>query len=141
MTPEEQRIAIAEACGWVVWKKGVEPCKAKPQGIETIWQLGSVLSILEDLPDYLNDLNAMDEAEMTLWHAPHDALLPDEYIKALRKVCQRASHYPEVATATLRAEAFLRTLNLYTEQHENRPTNNQRSEQPHKTQKSEIKAG
>lgn len=61
MTPEEKRVAVAECCGWGYvgssclkheqWK-----CWTTPKGYK-----GKA-----SVPDYLNDLNAMREAEKTL---------------------------------------------------------------------------
>ena len=59
MTPEAQRIAIAEACSWrcTASFKEAFACWVRPDGMDhqTEW-----------LPDYLNDLNAMHEAEKRL---------------------------------------------------------------------------
>lgn len=62
-------------------------------------------------PDYCNDLNAMHEAEcvMLSWHEV-DAQAFSGYIDYLRAA---VSIYTEHATARQRAEAFLRTLNLW----------------------------
>ena len=59
MSPEEQRIAIAEACGWTM------PKYSKSFGdpddyVARIEPDGSWIEC--PLPDYLNDLNAMHEA-------------------------------------------------------------------------------
>jgi hypothetical protein len=91
MTPKEQQVAIEEACGWTVWSCGV--------------------------PDYLNDLNAMHEAEKVLDPKGKDG----SYEYWLRTVC----HIPEResangryfyrATASQRAEAFLRTIGKWKE--------------------------
>jgi hypothetical protein len=98
MTPKEQQVAIEEACGWTVWSCGV--------------------------PDYLNDLNAMHEAEKVLWDTGKameftnqlvgivcsargfrwDKGTPDDHLMCL-------SH----ATASQRAEAFLRTIGKWKE--------------------------
>jgi hypothetical protein len=95
MTPDQQRIAIAEACGWTTLHKG-------------LWV--EKLQTYAALPDYLNDLNAMHEAEKVLsltefW----------DYAKNLCAIVKmdkgRESHIH--ATASQRAEAFLRTLNLW----------------------------
>jgi len=66
---------------------------------------GKVVSYLieQTVPDYLNDLNAMHEAEKfvkNVW---------GKYVKTLNSFTD-----PACATAAQRAEAFLRTLNLYT---------------------------
>jgi len=58
-----------------------------------------------DLPDYLNDLNAMHEAEKVL--TPEQC---DSYQHLLGMTVNRPWH----ATATQRAEVFLQTLNLWT---------------------------
>ena len=52
MTNEEMRIKIAEACGWQPDKRGLG------------WL--SSHGCYDPLPDYLNDLNAMHEAEKVL---------------------------------------------------------------------------
>ena len=61
MNPEAQRIAIAEKCGW---KRG-EPyrCGDPRYHVEVRWTEPKFGAILEQLPDYLSDLNAMHEAE------------------------------------------------------------------------------
>ena len=98
MTPDKQRIAIAEACGIVSEDKWGSLYKT-PRGI------------LRDCPDYLNDLNAMHEAEK---------VLPDghtywEFIRILDDIVKHGPHIDYVAdrasaTAAQRAEAFLRTI-------------------------------
>ena len=52
MTPEEQRIKIAEACGHKFEKFMCNPPRLINPAIQ-----------LSEIPDYLNDLNAMHEAE------------------------------------------------------------------------------
>jgi hypothetical protein len=104
MNEEQQRIAIAEACGWRQisdWKSaginGQHPTEP--------WT--------EVIPDYLNDLNAMHEAEKTL--SPKDKR---EYAYQLN-----GGYYTSGlddtfdivhATAAQRAEAFLRTIDKWT---------------------------
>ena len=62
-------------------------------------------------PDYLNDLNAMHEAEKTL---DDSSLGLVSYHNILASICK--THRDCVrATAAQRAEAFLRTLSLWTE--------------------------
>jgi hypothetical protein len=107
LTDEQIRIAIAEACGWMdcrFWRgnRNDDPVGTAPDGgINTI------------LPDYPNDLNAMHEAEKAL-----DINLdtPDSpryrYSHFLYAIC-RPEQQPFRATARQRAEAFLRTLNLW----------------------------
>lgn len=109
MTPEAQRIAIAEACGW--------------KYVKVYQWAGDLITPkqwhdVDVLPDYLNDLNAMHEAEKVL--------LPDlsRYGTELTKVCDQFAaengyelleSWRTTATASQRAEAFLRTLNLWKE--------------------------
>lgn len=88
MTTEAKRIAIAKACGWA--HADVEPFAH---------------------PDYLNDLNAMHEAEKVAIRGHRDM----EYRETLERVCNEGYAAIVHATAAQRAEAFGRTLNLWTE--------------------------
>ena len=65
---------------------------------------------IDDLPDYLNDLNAMNEAVMEKLKA-HEMCLAD-FAENLAKVIQVPSSSLAliIATASQRAEAFLRTI-------------------------------
>lgn len=117
MSPEEQRIAIAEACGWIFVPSHDRPtefsevavpeCYMNDENGETAWGI-------KDLPDYLNDLNVMHEAEKNLktleQQQEYDYLL-DLQRSDLNEICGYSWH----ATATQRAEAFLRALNLWKE--------------------------
>jgi hypothetical protein len=100
MTPEAQRIAIAEACPFVEkYGKG-----------ELLWRWQGRLIYF----DPLSDLNAMHEAEKVL-----DAVQLNIYENELAELCNLkaakslASAYRWHAEADQRAEAFLRTLNLW----------------------------
>ena len=88
MSEEQQRIAIAEACGWL-----------KVHG-------HSVAGI----PDYLNDLNAMHDAEKVLVR-----LQWVSYLRRLQALCDESVSWPIHATASQRAEAFLRTIGKWKE--------------------------
>lgn len=114
MNEIEQRIVIAEACGWVrgsihhTIEFGL--IGTNPNGIGRV-----------HVPDYLNDLNAMHEAEKTLEH-------PEAYISRLLPLLNRdirsatpsdnLNYYGSTkinfcvahASARQRAEAFLRTI-------------------------------
>ena len=104
MKPEQQRIKIAEACGWTeisercMW--GLPP-NAIDDGTE---------NCLRHFPKYESDLNAMHEAEKSLT----DLHL---YCKFLYLVVlddhTNTANEPAFATARQRAEAFLRTLGLW----------------------------
>ena len=114
MNKEEQRIAIAEACGWRdihTFREYDGTCvidgvyKNNPDGFRTI------------IPDYLNDLNAMHEAEKVLTVSQHSDYICQLYYKTMglgKGICdwQKLAG----ATAAQRAEAFLKTLNLWKEE-------------------------
>lgn len=136
MTPIAQRIAIAEALGWEipaeVYEKriiagesprkasGAPPLFGKKPGTENDWS--------KDVPDFCNDLNAMHEAEKVLT----DERGKDSFVRHLLDCIWRPERKhidppkggwwsittheaPKLisATAAQRAEAFLRTLNLW----------------------------
>ena len=109
MKPEEQRIAIAEACGWtnITWLR-------LHAGNEDYWGSGCIgadeYATRHRIPYYLTDLNAMHEAEMGI-----DDFSRDKYRRTLGGICQ-TTHEIWHATAAQRAEAFLKTLNLWKEQ-------------------------
>lgn len=121
MTPENQRIAIAQACGWsihpVTLADQPDIC-ILPPGVEftdaAVWNYAG-----QELPDYLSDLNAMHEAEKALIFSKRQA-----YRKSLQTVMSRGFDGMFLidiaecisATAPQRAEAFLRTLGLWEEQ-------------------------
>ena len=104
MTPEQQRIAIAVACG--KWHSG--------------WphEYMNQADRLRHIPDYLNDLNDMHEAEKVL--TDEQDL---EYSEALEQVVEgrfvtnNAEDMRRLrsATASQRAEAFLRTIGKWEE--------------------------
>ena len=113
MSPEQQRIAIAEACGWTALTEEQPFMTALPKH----WQ-GAESRM--PLPDYLNDLNAMHEAEemlnrnqLYLYGNELDRItLPKNKIEMAYVHGPEAGMYPELfrATAAQRAEAFLKTL-------------------------------
>lgn len=108
MKPETQRIKIAEACGWTTNKRGnwVTP---DFRCVSEIWGPHAIGAFP---PDYINDLNAMHEAEKSL-----NVKQIRNYAFTLAIVLDTC---PSVdldeqflnihATAAQRAEAFLRTL-------------------------------
>ena len=105
MTPEQQQIAIQEYMGWSEeepWLNGRRCFSYK----DSTFAYG-----IEDIPDYVNDLNAMHEAEKTLKHGDDLWLIGGYslYVQALPDGEEIS------ATAAQRAEAFLRTLNLWKE--------------------------
>jgi len=120
MTPEQQRVAIAEACGWTATVDDDQFWRAtRADGSMTsdLWcSMSSVWNV--GIPDYLNDLNAMHEAEKVLTEE-QDL----EYSEALEQVVEgrfvtnNAEDMRRLrsATAAQRAEAFLRTIGKWEE--------------------------
>ena len=101
MTPERQRIAIAELCGWFFSDRHWH----MPNGAQATADGGPDLP-----PDYLNDLNAMHEAQLILTYAQKCEM------SAWIEMMNCAGYGPQLfATAAQRAEAFLRTLNKWEE--------------------------
>jgi hypothetical protein len=96
MSPDEMRIEIAKACGWkhVYFKAG--------------YYIRNEIHVWEELPDYLNDLNAMHEAEKVLYE---DETQWKKYKDSFYGIKEFDGHLH--ATAAQRAEAFLRALNLW----------------------------
>ncbi len=117
MKPEAQRIAIAEACGWT--RRLVPPTADNLYGEfqHTWWKRPTDGAEPKQIPDYLNDLNAMHEAEGHAYETQPTCWMKN-YEEALCEVCSRAQ-YPSWniwhATAAQRAESLLRTLNLWTD--------------------------
>lgn len=107
MTPEAQQIAIATHCGWKplqefpgrLWPHQFLPSFMMPPNEST---MGT------SVPAYLSDLNIMAKAESLLSHDQRR-----DYASALINICGTFGCI--FASAAQRAEAFLRTLNLWTE--------------------------
>ncbi len=114
MSPEAQRIAIAEACGWRRIPADNVGAAGRLFYGDVWWRdaENNTIACADHLPDYLNDLNAMHEAEKVL-RTPADNV-------SAAMAADRMHAYVELlgyaidATAAQRAEAFLRTLNLWT---------------------------
>lgn len=95
MTPKEQIITIAEASGY----------ERKPQH-DAVWGYkGMKIYGVSNLPNYLNDLNAIHEAWSMLNKADKG-----QFITELFRVTQAGLSEVYNATASQRAEAFLRTI-------------------------------
>lgn len=109
MKPEQINRAIAEHCGW----------QHKTHGTDTYWWNDNINDgELLSLPNYHDDLNAMHEAEKTLWSM--EPIFLTAYCELLMK-----SRYPSAwgdawtyihATSAQRAEAFLRTVGKWKDQ-------------------------
>ena len=108
MSPEAQRIAIAEACGW--W--------GNVNGLHMRPPLNN--SEYCEVPDYPNDLNACHEFEKSLpssltqkyWWSLCDVTGLDQY-EACRDPLLTVS-----ATAAQRCEAFLKTINKWKDEND-----------------------
>ena len=87
LSPDEQRIKVAELCGTDKQHIEFDPMRHARKGI----------------PDYLNDLNAMHEAEGLL-----DEMQNRRYNQLLKGPYEAS--YPFHATAAQRAEAFVLTM-------------------------------
>ncbi len=109
MTPDAQRVAIAEACGFEVLRAaGTAKAMVREQlctgAASTDWRM---------MPDYLNDLNACHEMEKVMTQQQRG-----RYSRHLSSILSKAaSNTGEYdiwhATAAQRCEAFLRTLGLW----------------------------
>jgi len=97
MKPELQRIRIAEACGWHCNQFG-------------LWGIDFADGVSGSPPDYLNDLNAMHEAEKVL-----TAEQRRSYVNRIFNLPVSECESNTFATAAQRAKAFLKTLNLWEE--------------------------
>ena len=112
MNPEQQRIAIAEACGWKLKSNGLSPMWSwqNESLIHRIkWVAHKVMASQGILPDYLNDLNDMHEAEK---------VLTNEQLEVYCNILHKPNHgvyWAIHATAAQRAEAFLRTIGKWEE--------------------------
>ena len=121
MNSDKQRIAIAEFCGWKdvrgVTHLGIPPEGGRlfpyPEYHQEDWRLNP----FHGIPDYLNDLNAMHEAEESLGVKCY------EYNNCLYNLlgnrvgdrCDKPHQGTWHATAAQRAEAFLKTIGKWEE--------------------------
>lgn len=120
MTPEAQRIAIAEACGWHARQCGANSATPglwriiPPDPKAIVAERFQTKEVAFELyaPDYLSDLNAMHEAEKTLdhdrsvmfrlWLSQNSDGKDAKFATVEAALCH--------ATAAQRAEAFLKTI-------------------------------
>jgi hypothetical protein len=112
MTANQQRIAIAKACGWTGTEEDYT-FYGFTQSIpmtRTRWTNPSGGKTTLTLPDYPSDLNAMHEAEKVIIERGDEAML--DYDQELSMV---TDSWKWNATAAQRASAFLETLGLWEE--------------------------
>lgn len=116
MTPEAQRIAIAEACGKSPsghWRCLSCNREVQPNFVtfaETHDGCGHPVEWIES-PDYPADLNAMHEAEATFDNCEIKWKTYRDWILTIVEPHRHEIH----ATAAQRAEAFLRTIGKWQE--------------------------
>jgi hypothetical protein len=147
MTPEAQRIAIAEACGWTAKHRadkcdginiircgacgeaGHANCYGDGRGAMQFTCADSPCCEGAVPPDYLNDLNAMHEAERLLAEGDYKEegqrrVWRERFTDEMAKLCGSTACWKTLvidrrfetvhATAAQRAEAFLRTIGKWT---------------------------
>lgn len=119
MKPEEQIIAIAEACGWTecVYVESIGLAKGFPP-LNNTPSYGTYENGMAQLPDYLNDLNAMHKAEQTLWEK--DWTSRHDFVDKLARIISPTHGYHQQsgidlldATAAQRAEALSAVINQW----------------------------
>ena len=110
MTPEKQRIAIAEACGWTKCRLAINGAGAPERG-KSPYGVPPRRGYEVSLPNYTQNLNAMHEAEKVLWDTGKAMEFTNQLVGIADDHLMCLSH----ATAGQRAEAFLRVLGLWEE--------------------------
>ena len=123
MTNEEINIEIAEFCGWrKIREQDYQPfgtneyIHGPSQVLVGIHPESDVDDIeYEVIPDYCNDLNEMHEAEKTLSRGQnyHQLYGFGFYVNTLTQICYQ--QHILTATASQRAEAFVRTIDKWKE--------------------------
>jgi hypothetical protein len=116
MSPEAQRIAIAEACGW----NGIKHADYTNCALSKFFGISPKYGTYQPVPDYLNDLNAMHEAEKVLPDMASDddgrdqlgymETLADTLVATWSSNNSADTWLITHATAAQRAEAFLRNI-------------------------------
>ena len=102
MNKEKQRIKIAEACGWKdMFIENNRPLlgRHEPESMGRDYLC---------VPDYLNDLNAMHEAQKILKLG-----MRNRYDAELSLIAERDYCFIWETSTEQKAEAFLRTLDLW----------------------------
>lgn len=113
MNSKERRIAIAEACGWILCKTTDEfPGDLSWHNYygKTVWKHPKLgYASWKAVPDYPNDLNACHEFEKMLDEQTYRLFIG--HLVAILKPGEFAVR----ATAPQRCEAFLRTIGKWKE--------------------------
>lgn len=111
MTEQEQRIAIAEFCGW----ENIKQIGTFTSPTITVGDVpGLVQEIAKELPDYPNSLDAMREAEKVVnrefYVAQLLAVIHEVDRDYFSKISWENGYELTTATAAQRAEALLRCI-------------------------------
>lgn len=126
MSPDAQRIAIAEACGWRVIENhglagGYKLYDPNDNRTEGMW-CSREHALRAGSPDYTADLNAIHEAEKVLTSEQHQAFRNDlagicgfNYNRPSESDPNHHRNYVS-ATAAQRCEAFLKAIGKWTSQ-------------------------
>lgn len=130
MTPEQKRVAIAEAVGWKFWSELAElsahqklwlhPQHQKISDMETHLAAIDHARSESQLPDYLADLNAIHEAEAMIYEPntlPRDKIRRakwNAYVEWLARISALPGEDICYATAAQRCDAFLLAKGLAT---------------------------
>lgn len=118
MNPEKQRIAIAKLEGWTKIERIWNDNYAHPNDYRYEWHgICPHTGTFKEIPDYLNSLDAIHEAENALGEPNGTDAPMDKYCVALFSCTTKPHHAAKVITATAeqRAKAFLKTLGLWEE--------------------------
>jgi len=113
MTPEAQRIAIAESCGW-------KCCEPKPQAKNSPYarwvNKADDIREFRNVPNYGNSLDALREAVRKLTGDQRSEFC-EQLVDVLKRDSMTAAYIDDfdmlTATAEQQAEALLRTLGLW----------------------------
>jgi len=108
MTPEAQRIAIAEACGWTCIERINRFSYGGLRGVDPTGES-------KIIPSYLTDLNVCHEFEKVLSTSPEymQQHAFNNYAYLLIEMCKHQCNAVS-ATAAQRCEAFLKTIDKWT---------------------------
>ena len=113
MNEDNQKIAIAEACGWTKCRLAIKGAGAPERG-KSPYGVPPRRGYEVSLPNYTQDLNAMHEAEKVLTYEQAEEFVEQLYLADQKN--NLAENPPPwrfnvaSATAAQRAEAFLRTI-------------------------------
>jgi hypothetical protein len=108
MNKTEQRIAIAEFCGYVPLRVKTSPMgkfALFPENFPRWRKKGVGIVYLDDLPEYTDDLNAMHLAEKQL--SAEQAFI---YAGWLADLCGNSWHSATLAPIEIRVKAYLKTI-------------------------------